>query len=205
MTIVLHLADTALTGLGGGHVGRIERGAKPISVEMIRDWCGRADTAVTVLPIVDDRDHIDVERDEIPDRVTDQADRRSLCCVFPWCNRSAVACDHDHVVPFGVGGMTCSCNIAPLCRRHHRLKTHTAWSYDVLEPGAYLWHSPFSRTYFRDNLGTADVTLPRAVRSEEHTSDLQSLLRILYAVFCLMKNMSYLSTQPPTAHFHTLL
>ncbi|NYG58136.1 hypothetical protein BJ980_001059 [Nocardioides daedukensis] len=163
MTIVLHLADAALSGLGGGHVGRIERGAKPISVEMIRDWCGRTDTAVTVLPIVDDRDHVDVERYEIPDRLTDQADRRSPCCVFPWCHRSSVACDHDHGVPFGAGGMTCSCNIAPLCRRHHRLKTHTAWSYDVLEPGAYLWHSPFGRTYFRDNLGTADVTLPGEV------------------------------------------
>src|SRR3546814_7682597 len=29
-----------------------------------------------------------------------------------------------------------------------------------------------------------------AVRSEEHTSELQSLMRISYAVFCLKKNMS---------------
>src|SRR3546814_8449979 len=31
------------------------------------------------------------------------------------------------------------------------------------------------------------VRLPRIVRSEEHTSELQSLMRISYAVFCLKK------------------
>src|SRR3546814_19178374 len=30
-------------------------------------------------------------------------------------------------------------------------------------------------------------SLPRPVRSEEHTSELQSLMRISYAVFCLKK------------------
>src|SRR3546814_5833424 len=40
----------------------------------------------------------------------------------------------------------------------------------------------------------------RAVRSEEHTSELQSLMRISYAVFCLKKkkspNPSYTPTTP---------
>src|SRR3546814_3285153 len=38
-------------------------------------------------------------------------------------------------------------------------------------------------------LGAAGVALAgnRAVRSEEHTSELQSLMRISYAVFCLKK------------------
>src|SRR3546814_6444154 len=35
------------------------------------------------------------------------------------------------------------------------------------------------------NGSKALVTLPRTVRSEEHTSELQSLMRISYAVFCL--------------------
>src|SRR3546814_1878836 len=39
----------------------------------------------------------------------------------------------------------------------------------------------------------------RCVRSEEHTSELQSLMRISYAVFCLKKknktNISYICTQ----------
>src|SRR3546814_5488057 len=33
-----------------------------------------------------------------------------------------------------------------------------------------------------------------AVRSEEHTSELQSLMRISYAVFCLKKKIKYQST-----------
>src|SRR3546814_5825914 len=37
----------------------------------------------------------------------------------------------------------------------------------------------------------------RLVRSEEHTSELQSLMRISYAVFCLKKKIhSYTRTQP---------
>src|SRR3546814_8726598 len=32
------------------------------------------------------------------------------------------------------------------------------------------------------------MVIRRAVRSEEHTSELQSLMRISYAVFCLKKN-----------------
>src|SRR3546814_302487 len=37
------------------------------------------------------------------------------------------------------------------------------------------------------NPGTADVVLMLTMRSEEHTSELQSLMRISYAVFCLKK------------------
>src|SRR3546814_4759506 len=46
------------------------------------------------------------------------------------------------------------------------------------------------------------VYLHLAVRSEEHTSELQSLMRISYAVFCLKKN-----TQPThtTHNTHTPL
>src|SRR3546814_1177406 len=35
----------------------------------------------------------------------------------------------------------------------------------------------------------------RGVRSEEHTSELQSLMRISYAVFCLKKNILTVHTQ----------
>src|SRR3546814_1860530 len=33
----------------------------------------------------------------------------------------------------------------------------------------------------------ADILIVRTIRSEEHTSELQSLMRISYAVFCLKK------------------
>src|SRR3546814_1110998 len=35
--------------------------------------------------------------------------------------------------------------------------------------------------------GVADIEIFRVIRSEEHTSELQSLMRISYAVFCLKK------------------
>src|SRR3546814_2203428 len=41
---------------------------------------------------------------------------------------------------------------------------------------------------------TVTMLLPRserALRSEEHTSELQSLMRISYAVFCLLKNTKH--------------
>src|SRR3546814_4914242 len=38
----------------------------------------------------------------------------------------------------------------------------------------------------------------RELRSEEHTSELQSLMRISYAVFCLKKKTSPNLTKPPT-------
>src|SRR3546814_7870212 len=46
-----------------------------------------------------------------------------------------------------------------------------------------------------------DAQRRRAARSEEHTSELQSLMRISYAVFCLKKNTN---TQHTThnAHIH---
>ena len=62
------------------------------------------------------------------------------------------------MIPHDDGGTTCSCNIARLCRRHHRLKTHTAWTYTVLERGSYLWTSPHGYRFVRDRDGTLDVT-----------------------------------------------
>src|SRR3546814_683677 len=52
-------------------------------------------------------------------------------------------------------------------------------------------HEPTTRTGIRH----LDATLSMARRSEEHTSELQSLMRISYAVFCLKKKKKKSSTQ----------
>src|SRR3546814_1224805 len=39
--------------------------------------------------------------------------------------------------------------------------------------------------------------LPRPPRSEEHTSELQSLMRISYAVFCLKQKKAPITYHPP--------
>src|SRR3546814_6933946 len=41
---------------------------------------------------------------------------------------------------------------------------------------------------------------PRAARSEEHTSELQSLMRISYAVFCLTKKNKHNNKQTRDVH-----
>src|SRR3546814_10023326 len=69
-----------------------------------------------------------------------------------------------------------------------------------LDRGGELLHARVERVsgcpgaqldLFSDRLGAADQQLLEAadagVRSEEHTSELQSLMRISYAVFCLKK------------------
>src|SRR3546814_8197831 len=49
-----------------------------------------------------------------------------------------------------------------------------------------------------DAIGLVDVALP-CWRSEEHTSELQSLMRISYAVFCLKKKITI------TIYIHVLI
>src|SRR3546814_1968210 len=46
----------------------------------------------------------------------------------------------------------------------------------------------FTRKKLRVGSALQALALPGAGRSEEHTSELQSLMRISYAVFCLKKN-----------------
>jgi len=158
LVVHVHVSEAAVRGFDP--VGRLERGDQPVTIELIRDWCGRTDNHVTVLPIRDLADHISVDRYEASDPLASQVEELHLTCVFPWCTRPARRCDKDHNVPYDDGGATCSCNLAPLCRRHHRLKTFTAWRYDPLGPDSYLWTSPHGRTYVRDESGTVDVTPP---------------------------------------------
>ena len=162
----LHLHESAITGAGG--IGRVENTRSPVTAEQIRTWCGHPDAQVTVKPVLDLADHVHVEAYEVPDRIAEAVALRDVTCVFPWCTRPARrlhpdqhACDRDHVVPHAREGPTCSCNIAPLCRRHHRLKTHGGWTYTVLEPGTYLWSSPHRYHYLRDHTGTLDITADR--------------------------------------------
>ena len=95
---------------------------------------------------------------KVPALTAERVALRDRTCVFPWCTRPARACDTDHVIPHGQpGGVTCPCNLAPLCRRHHRLKTHSPWTYLVLDPGTFLWTSPHGYQFLRDQTGTLDV------------------------------------------------
>ena len=56
--------------------------------------------------------------------------------------------------PHNQGGVTCPCNLAPLCRAHHRAKTHHGWTYQTLTPALYLWHAPPGHRYLVTPAGT---------------------------------------------------
>ena len=97
----------------------------------------------------------------VPARIAETIQLRDRTCVFPWCHRPARSCDLDHITPYypgGPPGQTSTQNLAALCRLHHRMKTHGGWTYTTLEPGVFLWRSPYGYTYLRDSGGTTDLT-----------------------------------------------
>ncbi|WP_165959285.1 HNH endonuclease signature motif containing protein [Actinomadura sp. KC345] len=71
---------------------------------------------------------------------------RHATCVFPTCNQPSHRCDLDHTVPWRPG-ITCRCNLAPLCRRHHRLKQSPDWNLHHIWPGLLLWTTPAGAWY----------------------------------------------------------
>ena len=156
VVLYVHLSEAAIRGEGG--VGRFENHRTPVTAEQIRDWCASPDAQVVVKPVIDLNDHHHVDSYEVPVRIAEQAILINVSCVFPWCNRSARSCDSEHIQPYARGGTTSSDNIVPLCRRHHRLKTHGRWRYVRLEAGSFLWTSPHGYKFLRNETGTLDVS-----------------------------------------------
>jgi Domain of unknown function (DUF222) len=72
---------------------------------------------------------------------------RNATCTAPGCGRRAASCDLDHTHPRHEGGRTCECNLAPLCRHHHRCKQAEGWRLEQPEPGVLVWHTPAGRSY----------------------------------------------------------
>jgi hypothetical protein len=65
---------------------------------------------------------------KIPDRVKRVVRLRDRTCRFPGCHRPAEYTDTDHIIAWSQGGKTRAVDLAGLCRRHHLLKTHSAWT-----------------------------------------------------------------------------
>lgn len=72
---------------------------------------------------------------------------RQPACSHPGCRRPAARCDVDHTVPYHLGGRTCLCNLAPLCRRHHRVKQARGWTLEQVGSGVLAWTTPSGRRY----------------------------------------------------------
>ena len=158
VNLYVHLAaqDLQADGADGTGVAVIERlGA--VTTRLLADWLkhyAEAGTRITLRPVIDladdqtDAAHRPVDRHDPPDSMREAVMLRDTWCVFPACRRDSRFCDLDHVTEYlpmqdgGPPGQTHPANLAPLCRTHHRVKTHSAWRYKRRDDGSYVWTSP---------------------------------------------------------------
>jgi len=108
------------------------------------------------------------------DRYTPSAEQtrfvraRDRHCRFPGCARPAEYVDLDHVEPHdhgdpAQGGRTCVTNLACLCRRHHRLKTHAPGWVFAMDPDGTLHVTPpggTTRTTRPAGIAEVDMSTP---------------------------------------------
>jgi hypothetical protein len=157
-------ADERLTGVveRARAEGRLDGMARMVgeAVEAMRDaldplidsWC-RATSQTTGLA-ADERGQAPHGHDGYrpPAALQRLLQQRHATCVYPSCHRRSWRCDLDHTKPYDKGGRTCPCNMAPLCRAHHRVfKQHWQWKLIQLWPGLLIWVAP---------AGTWHIVLP---------------------------------------------
>jgi hypothetical protein len=124
----------------------VENTRTTITPEQLREWCQVAGTEVTVRPVLDLNKELTTGSYTPTPRQREQAWLTHPTCVFPRCTRPSRGQDLDHITEWPTGA-TSSQNLAPLCRGHHRLKTHTAWTYQRTGPRTFTWTSPHGLTY----------------------------------------------------------
>jgi hypothetical protein len=124
--------------------GPAERPGPRTLVTQFLAWLG-----ITLEPIATiSCDHHDAEPGYTPSRkLRHKIHARTPTCSYWGCRRPAAQCDDDHTCPWQAGGLTCQCNLAPLCRRHHRMKQRDGWHLEQPEPGVMVWRTPGRRTY----------------------------------------------------------
>lgn len=152
-TLYLHITRADLeTGLADGTGGgRVEK-LGTATLQLLRDWLQRLNT-VTIRPVLDPDRGDAADRHEPPAWMRETVILRDRHCVFPGCGIDARSCDLDHITAYrspddgGPPGQTHAGNLACLCRRHHRLKTFTGWTYLRQHTGDYQWTSPTGRSY----------------------------------------------------------
>jgi len=122
-------------------------GPSPDPNELIRQFLNRL--GITPDPIaVTYCDHRDAEPGYTPSRkLRHKIHARTPTCSYWGCRRPAQQCDDDHTIAWDSGGLSCECNIAPLCRRHHRMKQREGWTLTQPQPGIMIWQAPSRRRF----------------------------------------------------------
>jgi Domain of unknown function (DUF222) len=119
---------------------------------------------VTINPLAQDPcDHRHQEPGYQPSRrLQHLINARTPTCSAPGCRQPATRCDLDHTVPYDQDGRTCECNLAPLCRHHHRCKQSEGWHLDQPRPGNLTWTTPAGRHYVTTPDGQSVAFIPPA-------------------------------------------
>ena len=147
--LFVHLAsaDLADPTRAGGEVERLGAATRGL----LAAWLGRPDLAsITVRPVLDLHRPDTVDRHHPPAWMRETAVQgRRHVRVSGLAARDSRGCDlPDHITAYrrirdgGAPAQTRLANLAPLCRTHHRLKTHSGWSYQRLADNHYLWTTP---------------------------------------------------------------
>lgn len=150
-----HVDEGALQGTG---LVRVDNLKAIFPVERLDEWATAPGTVVKPVQVIDLDARITGERHDASGRLREQVQLiAGRTCAFPCCDKPAIAADLDHIEPFKPddpgGGKTETLNLAPLCRGHHRAKTHGGWDYTQTRPGEYLWRSPHGAVYLRHRGG----------------------------------------------------
>lgn len=156
-TLVVHFDPKTL--LDSNAMLGVDEKLGVLTADLVRDWigCGK----VNIRPVIDlagakpGHEPV-VDQHDPSDEIRAHVIMRNQVCVFPNCNRDSRSCDLDHVIPYveighkdWTSGQTRPSNLAPLCRFHHRVKTHTGWSYLIDDSGGASWISTENIHYFK--------------------------------------------------------
>ena len=145
--VFVHISHEALerttSGVGATTIERL--GA--VSSDLIQEWL--TGSTVVIRPVLGldtpgSAGHSTnvVKQHDPPGWMRELVIQRDAHCVFPGCRRDSRACDLDHIQPYDSGGPTAPANLAPLCRTHHRAKTHANYTYRREPDGTYRWTLP---------------------------------------------------------------
>jgi hypothetical protein len=133
-----------LEALRRGQVGDGERceipGVGPVPVDYATDLLGEALVELLIAKGTDVTTVYSAGR-HIPQRVRSALLLRDPRCVVPGCD-ARLGLENDHwVTDFAKGGLTALDNLARLCRRHHRDRTHHG--YELEKDGdTWIWIAP---------------------------------------------------------------
>jgi hypothetical protein len=125
-------------------LGQAER-LGPATLTKIREWVGHS--AVTITPVLDSSRTDSVDAHDPPSWMREIVVQRDQHCVFPGAPAMPAASTSTTSPPTTPAGQLARPNptTSPLCRRHHRAKTHARWRYQRTTDGTYQSHDDQSR------------------------------------------------------------